>query len=121
MATIKLALHDQSIPDKIQFARQVAAKATGNPDPIDLDPDSGDFTGDHEDTIAPTWDQLRGVRSYPIDQTTDGQTWRLAGASTKSSHIVAGFSSGVKMRFRASAIGAAGQGPWNDQASKVAP
>jgi hypothetical protein len=51
-----------------------------------------------------------------------GQTgWRHAFVVTKSSASVPGLVSGKRHWFRVAALGAAGQGPWSDPATKTAP
>jgi hypothetical protein len=66
----------------------------------------------------------RGLKSYIGEQTEDpaGQTgWTHAFVVTKSSASVPGLISGKRYWFRVTALGAAGQGPWSDPATKVAP
>lgn len=84
-------------------------------------PDFTATSGDHDGEIDLSWNRVRGARSYLIEQSPDGQAWKSAGVSTKSSFTVAGLTSGARMWFRVAAIGAAGQGPWSDPASKVVP
>ena len=44
-----------------------------------------------------------------------------AGAATQSKMSVRGLTSGQRYFFRMSAVGAAGQGPWSEAVSKMAP
>ena len=71
------------------------------------------------------WNPIkRGLNSYLIEKTTDpaGQTgWSYAATATKSSAAVTGLTSGTRYWFRVAGVGAAGQGPWSDPATKVAP
>lgn len=76
----------------------------------------------NEGEIALTWDVVRGARSYIVQQATDivAGDWSLALVSTKSKANVTGLTSGKKYWFRVAAVGAAGQGPWSDPATKYA-
>ncbi len=71
------------------------------------------------------WDSIkRGLQSYLIEKTTDpagltGWTY-AAGGQKKSSATIEGLTSGTRYWFRAAAMGAAGQGPWSDPATKTA-
>jgi len=61
-------------------------------------------------------------KSYLLEQTTniaalDG--WKPAGVVTKSKHTVTGLTVGQKYWIRVAAVGAAGQGPWSDPATRV--
>jgi len=80
--------------------------------------------GDKEGEIDVAWDKVTGAKSYVIDMCPEPITpagWKQATISTKSSFTVAGLISGAKYWFRVSGIGAAGQGPWSDPATKYAP
>lgn len=80
-------------------------------------------TGDFEGTMDTAWDKVRGASSYIIQKSPDpitGTSWTLAGVSTKSSATISGLTSGQKYWFRVAAVGAAGQGPWSDPATKIA-
>ncbi|MEA3189072.1 MAG: hypothetical protein QOD99_2902 [Chthoniobacter sp.] len=66
----------------------------------------------------------RGAKSYVVERTADaaGQTgWGNTQIATKSRAEVNGLQSGSRHWFRVAAIGSAGQGPWSDPATKVAP
>ncbi|MEA3187697.1 MAG: hypothetical protein QOD99_1527 [Chthoniobacter sp.] len=71
------------------------------------------------------WDPVRrGAKSYVVERTSDaaGQTGRgNAQIVTKSRAEVTGLQSGSRHWFRVAAVGSAGQGPWSDPATKVAP
>ena len=81
--------------------------------------------GDGNGEVDLHWNPIkRGLNSYLIEKTTDpaGQTgWAYATTVTKSSAAVTGLTSGTRYWFRVAAIGSAGQGPWSDPATKVAP
>ena len=80
--------------------------------------------GDMEGEVDLTWDKVRGANSYMIQKSPDpitGTSWTMGGVSTKSSATLSGLTSGTKYWFRVAAIGAAGQGPWSDPATKMAP
>ena len=53
----------------------------------------------------------------PISPTS----WQQASVVTKSKTTVSGLTSGTKYWFRVAAVGTAGQGPWSDPATKLAP
>ena len=80
--------------------------------------------GDNQGEIDLTWDKVYGSRSYVVEYTPDPITptsWKTAGVSTKSNKSISSLQSGVKYWFRVAAVGAAGQGPWSDPATKYAP
>ena len=80
--------------------------------------------GDNEGEIDLSWDKVFGARSYVVEYTPDPITptgWKSGGVSTKSSKSISSLQSGVKYWFRVAAVGAAGQGPWSDPATKYAP
>jgi len=81
--------------------------------------------GDSDGEVDLHWNPIkRGLKSYLIEKTTDpaGQTgWAYAATATKSSAAVTGLTSGTRSWFRVAGIGSAGQGPWSDPATKVAP
>jgi len=80
--------------------------------------------GDKEGEIDVAWDKVTGAKSYVIEMCADPITpagWKQATISTKSNFTVTGLTSGAKYWFRVSGIGAAGQGPWSDPATKYAP
>jgi hypothetical protein len=70
------------------------------------------------------WDRVRGASTYVVQICPDPLSeanWRQIGLPTKSSFTATGLTSGSRYWFRVAAIGAAGQGPWSDQAMKMAP
>jgi len=80
--------------------------------------------GDKEGEIDLSWDRVNGAKSYVVEQSPEPLTstsWKQVTISTKSSFTVLGLVSGSKYWFRVSGIGAAGQGPWSDPATKYAP
>lgn len=81
----------------------------------------GDLPGD----VDLTWNRIPGAASYVIQFTTtdpnaEGTTWTNSTPSTRSSTTVTGLKSGTRYWFRVAALGAAGQGPWSDPATKMA-
>ena len=67
---------------------------------------------------------VRGLQTYVIELTEDptGLTgWRNVGITKKSNHTITGLVSGRRYWVRVAAVGAAGQGPWSEVATKVAP
>jgi hypothetical protein len=80
--------------------------------------------GDFEGSVDVAVDRVRGAGSYLVQKSQTPDTpgsWQQAAISTKSSCTVTGLTSGQHYWFRVAAIGAAGQGPWSDQADKQAP
>ena len=78
--------------------------------------------GDKEGEIDLNWDSVRGARSYEIAisrETTDN--WAHSAVAVPSKHTIEDLDSGKKYWFRVAAVGAAGQGPWSDPATKIAP
>ena len=79
---------------------------------------------DKEGEIDLSWDRVTGSKSYVVEQSPDPITsasWKQVTISTKSNVTASGLVSGMKYWFRVSGIGAAGQGPWSDPATKYAP
>jgi hypothetical protein len=110
--------------DKIRgagFDVRVVPGAVGLlPAPGNLVATMGDLTG----TMDLMWDRVRGANSYVVQLCPDPLSeanWRQIGLPTKSSFTVASLTSGSRYWFRVAAVGAAGQGPWSDQAMKMAP
>ena len=58
-----------------------------------------------------------------MDTSTTSGTgpWINTRVVTKSSTTVNGLTTGGRVWFRVAAIGAAGQGPWSDPATKIVP
>ena len=81
--------------------------------------------GDDDGSLDAAWDPVvRGLQTFVIQTTTDpaGMTgWQAGGLTKKSSFTITGLTSGQRYRIRVAAMGAAGQGPWSDVATKVAP
>ena len=51
---------------------------------------------------------------------TNASVWTNAPPSTKSKCTIANLVAGTRYWFRVAAVGAAGQGPWSDPATKMA-
>jgi hypothetical protein len=100
--------------------RSGAAPVGQLPAPTDLNATTGDRDGE----IDLQWNRVNGAKSYVVELTTDTAAatgWKSAGVATKSKQIVTGLTTGTKYWFRVAAIGAAGQSPWSDPATKIAP
>ena len=79
------------------------------------------YMADIEGQIKARWDRLRGAKAYIIEYSLEGSgVWKYGGVSTKVSHTVSGLESGKKYRIRVRGVGAAGDGPWSDEAVKMA-
>ena len=80
--------------------------------------------GDDAGELDAQWDRVRGAKTYRIETSPDPITptsWTLADIVTRSKATLSGLTSGTKYWVRVAAIGAAGQGPWSDPATKIAP
>ena len=68
--------------------------------------------------MRPVWSGIRRICPDPLSETN----WRQSGyEGTKSSFTITGLTSVARYWFRVAAVGAAGQGPWSDQAMKMVP
>jgi len=78
---------------------------------------------DAEGQIDLAWDPTDGAKSYTVDLSTTSGTgpWANKTVVTKSSVTIDALTSGQRVWFRVAAIGAAGQGPWSDPATKIVP
>lgn len=80
--------------------------------------------GDNDGELDLDWDSVRGATTYLVQRSLDPPTatsWQQAIVVTKSKGTVTGLTSGTKYWFRVAAVGAAGQGPWSDPATRIAP
>ncbi|MBL9131167.1 MAG: fibronectin type III domain-containing protein [Verrucomicrobiaceae bacterium] len=70
------------------------------------------------------WKPVTGASSYIIemaDHSTAPLAWAQVKVSTRASAEMGGLVSGKVYAFRVRAVGAAGEGPWSDEAVKMAP
>jgi len=75
----------------------------------------------HEGQIKVRWKALKGARTYVVEYCLEGTAvWKQACLCTRASATITGLESGKRYRVRVSGIGAAGQGPWSDEAVKMA-
>ncbi len=75
-------------------------------------------------SILLKWKSVRGAKSYVIRTTitiADAASWQQGLVVTKAAAAAEGLVSGKQYWFQVAAVGAAGQGPWSDPATKVAP
>ena len=79
--------------------------------------------GDNEGSLDAIWEPVRDARSYTMEISTVSGTgpWTHAGVVTKSSATLTGQTPGQRVWLRVSGVGAAGQGPWSDPATKIVP
>lgn len=80
-------------------------------------------TADMEGEIDSKWSPVRGAKSYIVEYKPDDEPdapWKQIGVTTRSKFTVAGLTSGKKYRVRVCALGAAGTGPYSDEAVKMA-
>ena len=90
------------------------------PAPENLHASLGDMPGE----IDLQWNRLKGATAFVPQFTTDPMTsasvWTTCPPSTKSKCTVPNLVAGTRYWFRVAAVGAAGQGPWSDPATKMA-
>ncbi len=70
------------------------------------------------------WKSVRGARSYVVRITATiaaNDSWKQVLVVTKAAATIESLVSGTQYWFQVAAVGAAGQGPWSDPATKVAP
>lgn len=75
-------------------------------------------------SLEPKWKAVRGSRAYVVrmtDTIANMDSWKQVAIVTKASALIEGLLSGTQYWFQVCAVGAAGQGPWSDPATKVAP
>jgi hypothetical protein len=81
--------------------------------------------GDADATLDAGWDPIvRGLQTFIVQFTVDPAAltgWQQAGLTKKSTLTLTGLTSGQRYWIRVCAVGAAGNGPWSDPATKVAP
>lgn len=77
--------------------------------------------GDDDGEIDLDWDNVRGVKSYEVQMSTDAASWQHGAIATKSKTTVDDLASGTKFWFRVRAIGSNTKSPWSDPAQSVAP
>ncbi len=78
--------------------------------------------GDLEGEVDVAWNRVRGAGSYVVECKlyNDPGAWQQAKISQRSRVTVTGLQSGKKYSFRVRAVGAAGEGPWSDDAVMMA-
>jgi hypothetical protein len=100
-------------------------KAAATPIGIPQRPDGMKATeGLKNGSIDLKWKAVRGARSYVVrmtDTVANMDGWKQVSIVTKASAIIEGLLSGTQYWFQVCPVGAAGQGPWSDPATKVAP
>ena len=69
------------------------------------------------------WKRVKGAKSYIVECRTHGATpgpWQQAKLCTAAKCSITGLIPGQEYAFRVRALGAAGEGPWSDEAVKMA-
>lgn len=79
--------------------------------------------GDNEGTVDLGWEPVEGAVSYQVECKlhTDAGVWEAVKTVTSSKMTVPSLTPGTLYAFRVRAVGAAGQGPWSDEAVRRAP
>jgi hypothetical protein len=71
-----------------------------------------------------SWKKVRGAKMYNIERALDsghGLDWSTVLSCSRTRATVNSMNSGQRYWFRVAAVGSAGQGPWSDSISKIAP
>jgi hypothetical protein len=99
--------------------RSAVAPVGPLPAPLNLSATAGDMEG-HMDL---SWQPVAGSSSYEVDCKlhSDTATWERVKSVTASKLTVEALTPGALYAFRVRAIGAAGAGPWSDEAVRRAP
>lgn len=89
------------------------------PAPSNLRATMGDKVGE----IDLAWDAIYGASSYIVEcrEYSPSTGWSQVKLLRQSRHTVTGLTSGKTYAFRVSALGPKGEGPWSDEAVKMAP
>ena len=89
------------------------------PAPLDFLATAGDNAGE----IDLTWSAVKGARSYVSQYREDvvGTAWITGPIGTRSRATVPGLQTAKTYVFRVAAVGTAGQSPWSDESTKLAP
>jgi len=69
------------------------------------------------------WKAINGAKSYVVECRTHGATpgaWQQVKITTSARYNATGVTPGQEYAFRVRAVGAAGEGPWSDEAVKMA-
>jgi hypothetical protein len=89
------------------------------PAPTNMRTSMGDKSGE----IDLQWDPVYGAGSYIVEcrEYNPSTGWSQVKLLRQSKHTVTGLTSGKTYAFRVSALGPKGEGPWSDEAVKMAP
>jgi hypothetical protein len=78
-------------------------------------------TADIEGQVEARWNKVRGANAYIVECAPEsGGEWKQTAVITRVNCVIPGLESGKKYRVRVCAVGATGQGPWSDEAVKMA-
>jgi hypothetical protein len=79
--------------------------------------------GDKPGEIDLVWDAIYGAGSYIVEcrEYSPSTGWSQVKLLRQSKHTVAGLTSGKTYAFRVCVLGPKGEGPWSDEAVKMAP
>lgn len=98
--------------------RAVGAPIGDLPAPENLRASFGDNAGEND----LVWDRVQGARGYLLQYREVGATdWISVPFQPKSRTTIEGLTSGKNYEFRVRATGTAGEGPWSNVATKMAP
>lgn len=99
--------------------RAAGAPVGALPAPLDFLATAGDSAGE----IDLTWSAVRSSRSYVTQYREDvpGTAWITGPLGTRSRATVTGLQTAKTYVFRVAAVGTAGQSPWSDESTRLAP
>jgi hypothetical protein len=91
------------------------------PPPTNVRVIPSDFAG----TVTMSWQGVHGARAYNVQRALDtghGLEWNTVLSTSRATRVqVNSMASGMRYWFRVAAVGAAGEGPFSDPISKIAP
>jgi len=115
-----VTLNDVAKPSTKGLPLRSDPTAVGDmPAPSNLRATMGDKVGE----IDLAWDAIYGASSYIVEcrEYSPSTGWSQVKLLRQSRHTVTGLTSGKTYAFRVSALGPKGEGPWSDEAVKMAP
>ena len=79
--------------------------------------------GEMEGTLILEWEVVPGATTYVIECSPNvlPRVFEQVKIATRTDYTAEGLTSGQRYVFRVAAVGPLGQGPWSDEATKMAP
>lgn len=123
----RLASYVENVTDNPAIITSAGMSIRGEAAPVGQLEKPTAFTvtvGDSDGELDISHNAIFGAHSYVIHISTQGPpaaTWVYAKSTTKSKETLTGLTSGQRYWVRVAAVGPAGQGPWSDAVSRIAP